>query len=194
MDKKSFRKHCMEIRNQLVWDECKKEEEIVRRGILNSAFFRDSKNVLCYVSYGTEFDTMDLIKSCIATGKNVYVPKVISDHEMEFYKIRSLDDLIPGAYGILEPDGVSLKYTYMPNEKTILFAPGLGFDKQGHRIGYGKGYYDTFLHKINQERGYDKDSFVTVGLCFDCQIFEEIPHEEHDFTLDSVLNSSYSFE
>lgn len=109
--------------------------------------FRDAELVLAYVSRGGEVDTRGIISALLDAGRRVGVPLVDpATHELSFYEISSLDELEPGFRGILEPvsSGVS------PLRQADLFGsvclvPGLVFDADGHRVGYGGGYYDRFL-------------------------------------------------
>lgn len=160
--------------------------------------------VLCYASYDTEVSTYALISSALSEGKKVYCPKVEGDGRMEFYRITSLEDLIPGYRGILEPDGTT--EVFRPAEsggkisgcgqeaphalydgEVLLLAPGTAFDLQGHRIGYGGGYYDRWLARF----GAESRPFC-IGLAFGCQLCPEIVPQSHDFSMDMVLTESVS--
>lgn len=109
--------------------------------------FRDAELVLAYVSQGAEVDTREIISSLLAAGRRVGVPLVDARaHALSFHEIGSLDELRPGFSGILEPaprDGSLL--TMEDFFGSVCLVPGLVFDADGHRVGYGGGYYDRFL-------------------------------------------------
>ena len=94
----------------------------------------------------------------------VYVPKVLGKGIMEFYRIKSFDDLIEGFKGIIEPDESKCeKYNWI--EESIIICPGVVFDKKGNRIGFGGGYYDRYL---------EKNKLFAIGLAHDIQVIDEI--------------------
>ena len=114
--------------------------------------FRDAELVLAYVSQGAEVDTREIISSLLAAGRRVGVPLVDARaHALSFHEIGSLDELRPGFSGILEPaprDGSLL--TMEDFFGSVCLVPGLVFDADGHRVGYGGGYYDRFLPRLEQ--------------------------------------------
>lgn len=158
-----------------------------------------AENLLIYVSYGTEVSTTALIDAALSQGKRVYCPKV-EKNSMEFYRIRSRRELLSGFRGILEPAGKSERYREAVRTnaaedadrtaagiltgkgRTLLVAPGTAFDRNGHRIGYGGGYYDRYLERFGAE-----ERPCCIGLCFDCQLTEHIEPQKHDIAMDAVL-------
>lgn len=158
------------------------------RGILSSAVadklrrlnvYRAAENVLSYVSFGEELQTEGFIRMAFADGKKIFCPRVEGKH-MEFYRIFSMEELKPGCMGIPEPDGNTEIYRAAAN--SIAVVPGSAFDRAGHRIGYGGGYYDRWLAGfLAGQRPY------CAGVCFSCQLTEEIQPLPHDITMDLVL-------
>ena len=127
--------------------------------------------MLCYVSFGSEADTKALLRQSLLDGKSVFVPRCrAADGEMDFYRIDSMDELSPGKFGIPEPPALPER-RFQHAENALCFVPGLAFTRSGKRLGYGKGYYDTFLNRI---------PVCTVGLCYDFQLIEDLPTEAHD--------------
>ncbi len=113
--------------------------------------------LLTYVSTAIEVDTLALIEWAFATGKRVAVPYCIDNsRDMCFYLIRSLDDLHRRTFGVLEPI-VERCEKLTCTENSVCIIPGLAFDKQGFRLGYGKGYYDRFLSRY---------SGPIIGVCY----------------------------
>lgn len=123
-----------------------------------------SKHVLIYVSYKNEIQTQNIIKELLDNGKCVYVPKVLEKGIMDFYRINSFDDLIEGFKGIVEPDTNKCKrYNYV--DESVIICPGVVFDENGNRIGFGGGYYDRYLAK---------NKLFAIGLAHDIQVVKEI--------------------
>lgn len=141
------------------------------RSALSLPVYQKVSAVLCYVSFGSEADTKALLRQSLLDGKSVFVPRCrAADGEMDFYRIDSMDELSPGKFGILEPPALPER-RFQRAENALCFVPGLAFTRSGKRLGYGKGYYDTFLNRI---------PVCTVGLCYDFQLIEDLPTEEHD--------------
>ena len=128
-----------------------------------------------FVSFNNEIDTHGMIEDALK-NKIVVVPKVLH-HEIEPSVIISFDNLIPsGKFGILEP----IEAMKIPWKKIdLVLVPGIVFDKNGHRIGYGLGFYDKFLKKVPKA--------IKIGLAFDFQIVDKVPREEHDVPVDLVV-------
>lgn len=133
--------------------------------------FQNAKNVMIYLPTGTEVDTSLLLSLCRKTGKKVFAPRVVNNEIMEAALIdeRAFQK---GAFGIWEPLGKPA------DSLDLIFVPGVVFDKNRNRIGYGRGYYDRFLRNMDS---------VTVGLAFSCQIVPILPADAHDIKMDIVI-------
>ena len=137
--------------------------------------FLNSRTVFCYVSAHGEVGTHTLIKELLKE-KDVVVPYCIdNDGNMIAVKITSFDDLTDGHFNILEP-----KKAVPFDKEKIDFAivPGISFDKDGYRLGYGKGYYDRFLSDINPFK---------LGVCKKELFKEKLPHNEYDNKMNIVI-------
>ncbi len=145
--------------------------------------FRVSPCLLFYCSTALEVDTRRLIERAWALGKTVALPRCRPDTvELDFFVIRSWDDVEPGMLDIPEPKAHCRP---LPEDMTTLcIVPGLMFDRAGHRIGYGKGYYDRFLSVY---RG------AAVGLAYERCMEEELPYERHDRTVDIVVTENDTY-
>ena len=144
--------------------------------------YRAADVLFAYISQPIECDTSAIIADALEKGKRVAVPKCHkTSNEMDFYFIKSYDDLSPGKYGILEP---------VPErcEKAVDFScglclvPGLSFDLQGYRLGFGKGYYDRFL---------DEFGGVTVGICYAKYTLKQLPRGAHDRRTDIIVTEKF---
>jgi 5-formyltetrahydrofolate cyclo-ligase len=137
--------------------------------------FQRAKVLALYAPIHNEVETAAVAAQALATGKTLLYPAV-EGSEMEFRRVQGLDELAPGRFGILEPSGEA----WNPQDVDLIVVPGVAFDRAGRRIGYGKGYYDRSLHRL-------EGSGRLVGFCFEFQLFEEIVGEPHDVTMDLIV-------
>lgn len=137
-------------------------------------------DIFTYISYGSEVDTIGFIKYLFESGKNVYVPKCDIDKcEMTPVKITSFDNLKENKYGILEP----VNNDVCNNKIDAIIFPGLVFDINGNRIGYGKGYYDRFFASLNY-------CPPKIAVCYDFQILDSIPTNSNDVKMDMIITEN----
>ena len=157
------------------------EEEIVSRSeklaalFLASDAYRNAKTIYGYLPYNQEVRTVSMLEQALKDGKRVAVPKCYGD-EMKFIFMDDLSKVEKGYAGIPEPiadDPVA------DDETALVLMPGLAFDPQGHRIGYGGGFYDKFLAA---EPGHP-----TLALCYAFQMLPHLETEEFDIPVDTVL-------
>lgn len=128
-----------------------------------------------FVSFNNEVDTHEIIKSALK-NKTVVVPKVVH-HEIEPSLIIDFDNLVPsGRFNIPEP----IEIMKIANKNiNMVLVPGIAFDKEGYRLGYGFGFYDKFLKKVPKA--------IKIGLAFDFQVVGNVPRESHDVPVDLVV-------
>ena len=136
--------------------------------------FRAASIILLYHSLPDEVHTHDFIRKW-STKKKILLPVVIGN-DLELRVYTSPADLAIGAYGIEEPTG-ALFTDYATIDLVIV--PGVAFDRDGNRLGRGKGYYDRLLPRI--------PSAYKVGICFPFQIVEEVPAEPFDIRMDEII-------
>jgi len=150
------------------------------RQVISLPQYQQASLVLCYVSSGSEPDTLRLMVQALADGKAVACPRCDkASHTMSFHLINALDDLAPGAYGIYEPSAAAQCVQPGEMQNSVCIVPGLAFDPQGGRLGYGGGYYDRFL------AGY---SGVKIGLCRkECRSSVPLPADVFDVPADIVV-------
>lgn len=137
--------------------------------------FMNADWIYAYIACRNELETTDIINWCISHGKHVAVPKVDGEI-MHFYEITSLLDCVPGAFGILEPVGEEKDRITTPG---FMLVPGLAFDKNRNRLGYGGGFYDKYLAS--------HEGIITAALGYDFQIIEKVPSEQHDKRMDYLI-------
>ena len=171
--KSEIKKPILEKRDSLSEQEIMEKSGKIEEKLFNFNQYKNAKMVMFYVSFKSEVCTHEMIKNSLKS-KKIIVPKILS-HEIEPSLIIDFDSMISGKFGILEP----IELMRVPYKNIdIVIVPATVFDLSGHRIGYGHGYYDKFLKKIKA---------VKVGLCFDFQIVEKLPREEHDIPVDLIV-------
>ena len=181
MDSKScLRKTLIKLRDEISKERRKEKDRAIYETIIKSDPYKKSKFLFVFVSYGSEVDTHKLIKHALDSGKRVCVPKVIDKvNGMKAVEIRGWSDLSESYRGILEPE---LKETDIVEEKAIdlVIVPGVAFDHNGGRLGYGGGFYDRFLLKIKEE-------CHIIAVCYKEQIVNELPMDEHDVKINCII-------
>lgn len=180
MDKACLRKRMLELRSRMAPDARKKKEEALYEVLFNSSAWKNAPAIAVFVSYKDELNTRPIIERAWLEGKEIVTPKVrnLKNREMDFIKIRSWEDVGEGYKGILEP--ISDQAATVTPE-TLVLLPGLAFDRHGWRLGYGGGFYDAFLGKMEKRP-------PCIGLCFSEQIVEEVPHEQFDASIDKICS------
>ncbi len=167
----------------------KKEQEqlgvLIRDRLFQSEEYRKSNSVFTYVSFRNEVDTKIIINQSLKDHKKVFVPRV-EQERMNFYEIKSINELSPSSMGILEPTGKNeLRYQNKEQgeaqENLLMLLPGLAFDYKGNRIGYGAGYYDRYLSEVGVER------FNKIALGYDFQMEEGIIFDKFDIKVDGII-------
>lgn len=186
MNKKELRKIIIEKRDNIY----KEEKAVMDKNIIFSLkekeFYKNSKNIFIYLGFGSEIDTMSYIQDFINEGKHIFIPRTdIKTKKMEAVEITSLDGLKENKYGILEPN--NNKEEFYKNNLDLIILPGVAFDHNGRRIGYGGGYYDRYLEDIDKR-------IIKVALTYDFQLLENVPAEEHDIKADYIITETMSIK
>jgi len=135
--------------------------------------------VLCFASFRSEVDTTPFMAWCRQRGVTVGLPVIVAPHHMEAFAVDDpRHDLAPGRFGIPEPrPGLP---ALRPATFDVVIVPGSAFDCGGGRMGYGGGFYDTFLSRM-------RDDAPRIGICFEVQVVDEVPREGHDLCMDLLV-------
>ncbi len=136
-----------------------------------------ARRIFLFSGFGSEPQTAAWAERFRADGKHTCYPKVVSDGNMKFYEVSSESELVPGAYGILEP-GEGLTEA-VPEPGDWVLTPGVLFDIRGYRIGYGGGYYDRYMKKCPWA--------VYIGVAYQTQCVESLPEEAYDLPVSQVV-------
>ena len=178
MDKKELRRYIREQKRHFTPQQLGEMSLCIMSSLLSHSQIQKADYVLMYHSLPDEVDTHSALDQLLAMGKKVFLPKVVSDTEMTIHEYTGADSLQPSEpYGILEPTTPEL--SIINCQLSIAIVPGMAFDKQGHRLGRGKGYYDRFLSRI--------PNIYKIGVCFPFQMLESIPSESTDVVMDEVI-------
>lgn len=175
MDKKALRREIGAKKRAMTAAEI--EEKSARLGslFLQTELYRQAKTIYGYLPYNQEVRTVPMLEQALRDGKRVAVPKVYGE-EMRFIYMEDLNRVEKGYAGIPEPiaDG-----PVADDQTALVLMPGIAFDPQGHRIGYGGGFYDKFLAQ--------EPDHPTLALCYGFQMLPELETEEFDIPVDKVL-------
>ena len=175
MDKSALRKEIREKKRAMTEEQIQAASRRLGELFCACDAYKQAKTIYGYLPYNQEVRTVPMLEQALRDGKQVAVPKVIGD-EMRFIYMTDLSQVEKGYAGIPEPvaDGPVADDT-----TALVLMPGLAFDPQGHRIGYGGGFYDRFLAA--------EPNHPTVALCYDFQLLPALETEEFDIPVDCVL-------
>lgn len=176
-----------DIKNKLRKQLLMKRNTFLGRHAANKIIFdklvsecKNYNKIFIYISYGSEADTLDFINKMLDDGKELFVPVCnVVDCTMRASRINNMKKLSKNSYGILEPN----EYNFTDEKFDLVIFPGVAFDLSGNRIGYGKGYYDRFIHSLS----YDP---YKIGLCYDFQLLDKFLSESHDVKMDKIITES----
>jgi 5-formyltetrahydrofolate cyclo-ligase len=178
MPKRSLRQQMLARRRSLGNDEWLASSSLAQRNLLSLEEYRRSACIALYAPAHNEADTADILAASFSAGKRVLYPAVCGER-MVFRQVEGLASLERGAFGILEPCPTGIDHH--ADEADLIVVPGVAFDQDGHRIGYGKGFYDRFLRHPGR-------SAHLVGLCHDFQLIDgHIPAEGHDIRMEIIV-------
>jgi 5-formyltetrahydrofolate cyclo-ligase len=177
MPKKSVRRTMLTHRRSLTAAQFRSASILIQDALMETDEYRRARFLALYAPIHNEVDTAKVAAAALASAKRVAYPVVVG-HGLVFREVEELSSLHTGAFGILEPCPDCR--VFEPEDVDMFILPGVAFDLTGHRIGYGKGYYDKTLHRFEGQGRF-------VGLCYDFQLIEAIAGESHDVRMDMVI-------
>lgn len=180
--KQELRRKYRSLRSEMAHDFKLQQDQKIFDKLVAMEAYKNAKTLLCFISTPIEIDTHKIIARALSDGKAVAVPKCINlSGKMDFYLIRSFDDVEESTFKLLEPKmNVCKKLTKFGDSICVL--PGFAFDTDGYRIGFGKGYYDRFLNKYKQTK---------IGVCYNNCIAQKLPHGKFDVAADFIVTPKY---
>lgn len=150
--------------------------------------FLNAKSILIYLNIKSEVRTKKELDFMLSLEKKIVVPYV-NGLNLELFHLENIDELEKGSFGVLEPVNELRQSKEKKIEARIIdlaIIPGVAFDEHGSRLGYGKGFYDRFLKGLRTD-------CINVGVAYQCQVFDSIPQEDHDISLDMLITEQESF-
>lgn len=176
-DKSSLRKWAKEQRKAIHRERLNQASFDFCDAVAKTEVYREAPVVLLYHALPGELDLSSLAARAWGDGKTVAYPRCTGEGKMIFFSIKDAGELVPGKYGIREPEEGLAPLSHIPADSLCL-VPGLVFDRSGHRLGYGGGYYDRFLAT---------HPCVTLGGCLTELYVDHVPTEPTDIPVDIVL-------
>lgn len=156
--------------------EREEQSVVILSQLANHPRFKAAQTIMLFSSLPDEVDTHDFIKQWAKT-KRIVLPVVKGD-DLVLSLFTSEKEMSIGAFGISEPTNLAFEHL---NDIDLIIVPGMAFDKKGHRLGRGRGYYDRFLSQPSTMSAYK------IGICLPHQLVESVPTEGHDIMMDEVI-------
>ena len=175
MDKKALRREIGAKKRAMSIEEIEAASQRLTERFFETDAYKTARSIYAYLPYNQEIRTWNIVKRALEDGKQVAVPKCYDD-VMKFLWIYDLDHIAPGAFNIPEPIADEPE---ADDDSALILMPGLAFDPQGHRLGYGGGFYDRYLAEHHDH--------TLVALCYDFQLFDHLETEAHDIPVDLVI-------
>jgi len=175
MNKQELRRTIRERKRAMTEEEIVERSNALAEKFYNSPAYQAASTIYGYLPYNQEVRTVPMLQRALDDGKRVAVPKVYGE-EMRFIYLEDLTQVSKGYAGIPEPIADA---PVAEDQRALVLMPGLAFDPQGHRIGYGGGFYDKFLAK--------EPHHPTLALCYEFQMQVHLDTEEFDIPVDTVL-------
>lgn len=181
MEKKDIRKKVFSLRKQLTEKELTDHSSIICQKILESEEYQNSDTIFVYMDCKGEVSMKLLLEQAWKDGKKVAAPRVTGPGTMKYYYISSYEDVAPGYYDIPEPVTTEEALT----EDGLLIVPGVGFDPERHRCGYGQGFYDRYLAAHPEH--------PTIAVAFEFQMVDQIDINEFDQLPDKLFTEKKNY-
>jgi len=185
--KKAARKHMLAVRDALGHDARKQFSAAITEKLFALPEFGSARTVAAYVSFGSEFDSAAVVASVLGNGKRLLLPRIERARRLMIFHVvtDAQDGLIPGPWGIREPDPGRCARTDL-EDVDLMLVPGLAFTKHCERLGYGGGFYDSAIESLPPHA-------LKVAAAFSAQIVDTLDAEPHDRRVDMVVTENASF-
>ena len=178
-EKAALRRECAAIRNGIATEEKSAMDERICRNLLSLTVFRFAKKLLLYHPIRSEVNVLPLMQAALTADKEVYFPLCDPEEagKMTFHRVTDLTQLTSGSFSVPEPRADAPLYQD-DSPLAVCVIPALAFDKEGYRLGYGKGYYDRFLSDFSGTR---------IGVGYSTLVLPQVPHNRFDLKTDLVI-------
>ena len=177
LEKNKIRQKILEKRNNLSTEEVEKKSDLIIQNL--EKFIKNAENIMIFMDMKNEVRITKLMK--LYPEKSFFIPKITDskNREMKINKYKE-NELVLHKFGYYESSSSDF---YNEN---ILIVPAVVFDFEKNRIGFGGGYYDTFLKKVREKN----KKVLFIGICYDFQIVDEVPTESHDMILNFIVSEN----
>lgn len=176
MSKQNLRQEMRQRKKTYGSEQLRRMSQPIIEALLAHPRLMSAHTILLYASLADEVNTHELINTLLQQGKTLLLPVVVDDHTMKICRYTHDTNVGHGSFGIMEPQADAFT-DY--DQIDLILVPGMAFDRHGHRLGRGKGYYDRFLSQA-------KDCYK-IGVCFPFQLVDEVPTDEHDVRMDEII-------
>ena len=177
MDKKALRDYIRHKKRQMTPQQIEMAGDRLAEAFIKTHAYQQAETIYGYMPYNQEVRTIPILEHALRHGKRVAVPKVYGD-EMRFIYVTDLKVMEKSSCGIPEPIADN---PVADDPTALVLMPGLAFDLQGHRIGYGGGFYDKFFAK--------EPLHPKIALCYDFQLFPALDTDAYDIPVDQVIST-----
>lgn len=177
--KKELRRYFINNRKKIPKIDKKIWDEKIKNKLISSDYYKSAKSIFIYYSTEDEIDTKKIIKQAFLDKKEIYIPKITGKNQMKASLLRSFDDLVDGKYKIK-----TSKLEKSSEKIDLTIVPGLSFDKNKYRLGYGGGYYDYYIK--NHKSFY-------VGLFYQINKSYKLNFDNFDQKLDLIITDKKIF-
>lgn len=163
------------------------QAERMEQKLFSSKEWKRSRRVFCFLSMKREIQTRGIITRALNEGKMLALPRMDGE-DIRFLLVKSLDPFFFDAhpYGVFEPKKELPEALPTDPDRDLLVLPGAAFQRSGERLGWGKGFYDRFLSRHSSH-------CRSIGICFDLQLVDKIPTDEHDIAVERVISGGELF-
>ena len=182
MFKSTLRRNYRHLRDSLPDDKRLRAENIIAERVISTPEFTNCDTLFTFISTKSEVSTAPIVSKALELNKKLAVPLVTGKHDMCFIYIDSPEELKEGKFGIPEPEYREDRIAF-PDDKSLMLVPGLAFDADMNRLGYGGGFYDKYLSNY-------EDTF-TIGICFHIQYTQvHLPHDPTDIPVKMFITEN----
>lgn len=176
VSKRKIRSEFLKKRKSLSGEIVEHKSNKIKETLLTIQPILNARSAGLYYPVNNEVDITALFDDLVSLDIEIYFPR-ISDYGLIFCKTDHLNQLIPDRFGVPAPEMNNT--TIKTSELDVILVPGVVFDREGNRIGYGSGYYDRALEGVNRS--------ATIGLCYEFQLVPSLPAEKHDRPVGAIV-------
>lgn len=181
-EKQEIRQKILSLRNNLSPDNVSLKSKLIKNRLFQVPEFKNAEWIMLYLSFNNEVRTDQIIKELLMCRKKLLVPAIVEKSKnLIACQIFSFEkDLKRGYFGISEPVE-NLKIPVDPKKIDLIVIPGIAFDVNGNRVGFGRGYYDRFLKKLGRKT-------ISIALAYDFQILKTVPSQKNDIPVSIIVS------